>query len=79
MQTQAPIVSLLAMQGIIFLGVPVSFACLVSTRLGMSVSVAHALTHLTKDTTHLVEPQAQAVSLHAMQGIIFLEVPVLPV
>ena len=77
MQTQAQIVSLHAMLGIIFLEVPVSSACLVSTRLGMSIAVAHALTHLPLDTTHLVEPQAQIVSMLAMTGIIFLAVPAL--
>ena len=40
----------------------------------MQQAVAHAPTHLPLDTTHLVEPQAQIVSLLAMQGTIVLVV-----
>ena len=57
-QTQAQIVSLHAMLGIIFLGVPVSSAHRVSTHLEMSLAAVHARTNLPLDTTHPVELQA---------------------
>ena len=77
-EPQAPIVNLGAMQGIIFLVVPVSSALLVSIPMGMSIAAALALTLLPLDTTHLVGPQAQIVSLLAMLGIIVLGVLALP-
>ena len=60
-ERQAQTVCLLAMLGTIFLEVLVSSAFLVSIHMGMSIAVAHALTLLPLDTTHLVEPQAQIV------------------